>query len=95
MAFKTINGYRNARSPEVAQAVKVFEARTGKKVISARKHQGSMRGYVTMTIDGMKDFEFYGPNAQRDINGVPIQYFSRAFNNPDTVHLDISWSVLK
>ena len=50
-----------------------------------------MRGYVSITIDGVKDFQF---NGEKDIGGVPIVFFHRAYNNPDRAYLDISWSAL-
>ena len=55
------------RSTEVKEAITVFEQSTGKKVIKAKRFQGSMKGYVQFIYQG-SDNEFIFVQKDRFLN---------------------------
>lgn len=80
---------------ETIKAKEVFERKTGIKVLSLRKYEGSMKYYYGVTLSEtdpkVKAFadQYYGSNSTRNLSGVEITFMGARGRRGDKIRFDV------
>lgn len=86
------------RSPEVQEAVEIFEKATGIKVLNARRYTGSMKYLVNFTVGIPYEEMFkrhHGDSYGNHYEGsIKITYVESDYKHPENSNLEIAWTEL-
>jgi hypothetical protein len=85
------------KSPEVQEAIRIFEEKTGIKVIRGRRQPGSMKEFVNLTIQYPYSRLFrerYVDKMGDLLNGLNVTFIRSDYKNEMLSNIDITWTSL-